>query len=149
MRKLTLHCFWGISYFFLSTDLMEILLHESVTTCHLVHPTGNILIISQIRFSTVFSITVNIQTKVIKSMTRSETYLLGACVEFSFPFGLITSINLLLLVSLRLPSPFAVLKITVDSGIFKALSKSIAMPNFAEYHNKAPIIFLFTCKVID
>ena len=101
------------------------------------------------RFSNVFGITVNVRTKAIKSMTKSETFSLGACAEFSFPFGLITPVNLILLVSLRLPSQFAMLKGTADSENFKALSKSIALLDFAECDNNAPIIFLFTCKVID
>ena len=128
---------------------METSLYESATTCDVVHPTGNILIIFQMRFSNVFDIVVNVQTEAIKSMTKSEMFLLGVCVEFPFPFGLITSISLLLLVSLRLPSQFVMLKGTADSGHFKALSKSIALPDFAEYDYNAPIIFLFTCKVID
>ena len=75
-------------------------------------------------------------------MAKSETFSLGICVEFSFPNGLITSIILLLLVSLRFPSPFAMLKGTGDGGNFKALSKSIALPDFAEYNN-APNISIY------
>ena len=99
--------------------------------------------------STNSGLTANVRTKAIKLMTKFETFSLGACGEFSFHSGLIASISLLLLVSLRLPSPFAMLKRTTDSGNFKALSMSIALPDFVEYDNNAPIIFLFTCKVID
>ena len=123
---------------------METSLYGLAATCNVVHPAGNILIIFQMRFSNVFGITVNVRTKAIKSMTKSETFSLSVCVEFSFPFGLITSINLHLLVSLRLPSPFAVLKGTADSGNFNAYSESIVLPDFTEYDNNAPIIFLFT-----
>ena len=72
-------------------------------------------------------------------MTKSETFSLGAYVQFLFPFGLITSTNSLLLVSLRLPSPFAMLKGTADSSNFKTLSKSITLPDFVEYDNDATI----------
>ena len=79
-------------------------------------------------------------------MIKSETLSLGACAEFSFPFGLKTSFNLLLLGSLRLPYPFAMLNGAADRGNFKALSKLIALSDFVEYDNNPPIIFLFTCN---
>ena len=66
--------------------------YMSQWVCNLMHLTGNILIIFQMRFSNVFGITVNVRTKAIKWMTKSELFLLDACAEFSFLFGLITSI---------------------------------------------------------
>lgn len=41
------------------------------------------------------------------------------------------------------------LKSAADNGDFKAISKSTALPDFREYDKNAPIIFSFTCKVID
>ena len=87
------------------------------------------------RFSNFFGITVNVRAKAIKSMIKSETLTQGACAEFSFPFGSVTSANLLLFVSLRFPSPFAMLHGTAGSRSFRAFSESVALPDFAEYDN--------------
>ena len=121
---------------------MDTSLYESPTTCNVLHPTGNILIIFLMRFSNVFGSTVNVRTKAIKFMTKSGTFSQDAYVEFSFPFGLITSINLLLL-DFHLHLQCSKVQLSNSQLSLKVKSST----RFCGICNNALIIFLFTCKV--
>ena len=125
---------------------MDTSLYESPTTCNVLHPTGNILIIFLMRFSNVFGSTVNVRTKAIKFMTKSGTFSQDAYVEFSFPFGLITSINLLLL-DFHLHLQCSKVQLS-NSQLSLSLSLKVkSSTRLCGICNNALIIFLFTCKV--